>query len=129
MAKDIFMPQVLEKTEPIEGAINSIKKLSQNFEIYIITARTEEMLPYVKKWLKKYDIDKNIKKVMSSSFEKKQDICFKNDICFLCDDDFRHIIDKKVEFRVLFSKYKFTENEDFFNAKSWQEIEKILLDS
>lgn len=127
MSKCIFVPQILERTPPVEGAINSIIKLSKIYDIYIITARTEEMLESVKKWLEKYNINKNIKKVISSSYENKQDICLKNNICFLCDDDLRHILDRKIETRVLFGKKALANYEHFYITESWQGIEKILL--
>lgn len=146
MCKDIFTQQILENTQPIQNSINVIKKLSEKFCIYIITARTEEMISWVNNWMKKYSIDKNIKEVISSSDRKKQDICLENSIYLLCDDDLRHIIDNKINVRILFNKKKLSENknniinklnyknyremvafDNYHIMESWNEIEKFLL--
>ncbi len=128
MSNIIFQPEILYKTKPILGAIETIKKLSQKFNIYIITARTEELIKPVYDWLKKYDLNEDIQEIISSSYESKQDICSKNNICFLCDDDARHLIDKKVKIRVLFSTDKRKAKSDISVVESWYEIERILLE-
>lgn len=92
MSENIFIPEVLEKTEPIKGAIEAIKKLSQSFTIYIITSRPAEMIKDVNRWLINYDLRKKITGIFSSSYRSKQDICLENHIVFLCDDDIRHIL-------------------------------------
>lgn len=58
----------------------------------------------------------------------KQDICLKNNICFLCDDDVRHLMDKKAKIRVLFNIDKGMAKDDIRVVASWSEIEKILLE-
>lgn len=87
MSKIIFQPETLYRTKPVFEAVEKIKKLSQNFNIYIITARTEKLIKPVYEWLKEYDLSDNIKEIISSSYESKQDICLKNNISFLCDDE------------------------------------------
>lgn len=125
MSKVIFRPEMLYKTKPILGAIKAIKRLSHKFDIYIITARTEKLIKPIHDWLKKYSLSENIQGIISSSYESKQDICIKNNICFLCDDDIRHLVNKKVEKIVLFSTNKKTKD-NIRVAKSWDEIERIL---
>lgn len=127
MAQSIFLPEVLNDTQPVENAIETIKKLSLNYDVYIITARTEKLIEPVKTWLKKYNINQNIKEIISSFYESKQDICLKNNIYFLCDDDLRHLTDKKINLKVWFNKGELEKSEDIIIAKSWQEIENILL--
>lgn len=126
MSKIIFQPETLDKTKPILGAIKTIKRLSHKFNIYIITARTEELIKPIYDWLKKYNLSENIQDIISSSYESKQDICLKNNICFLCDDDVRHLVNKKVKRRVLFNTDKRKLKDDIIVAESWDEIERIL---
>lgn len=128
MSKIIFQPETLYRTKPVLGAIEEIKKLSQNFNIYIITARTEKLIKPVCEWLKKYDLSENIQEIISSSYESKQDICLKNNIGFLCDDDVRHLIDKKIRVRILFSTVKRRVKDDIIVVESWDQIERILLE-
>ena len=116
MSSAIFTKDILLKTKPINNSIQSIKKLSKIYNIYIITARTDQMLNDVETWLIKNDIYKCIKKIISSSNENKQDICMKNNIFYLCDDDIRHLKEKKIQKRVLFD-----------NKNSWKQIEEMLL--
>ena len=116
MSSAIFTKDILLKTKPINNSIQSIKKLSKIYNIYIITARTDQMLNDVETWLVKNDIYKCIKKIISSSNDNKQDICIRNNIFYLCDDDIRHLKEKKIQKRVLFD-----------NKNSWKQIEEMLL--
>ena len=80
------------------------------------------------KWLKKYDLSENIQGIISASYESKQDICLKNNIVFLCDDDIRHLVDKKIKMRILFNSDKKIVEDDIIVVESWDEIEKVLLE-
>ena len=53
MGEYIFTQETLMETEAIEGAIGIIKKIANKYDIYIITARTQQLILHVKKWLKK----------------------------------------------------------------------------
>ena len=128
MSRSIFTQQVLEKTKPIDEAIHTIKRLSQNYDIYIITARPQEMLKWVTNWLNKFQIDNNINQIISSSGKEKQKICLENNIFCLCDDDFRHVREKKIDMRILFNSNKMRNN--YKNIKvvnSWKDIEKLFI--
>ena len=134
MSKNIFTKKVLEKTKPIEGAVETIKELSKKYEIYIVTARTEELVQHAKEWLEKYKIDKDIKEIISSSFEEKQDICKRRDIFFLCDDDVKHLKKRIIIRRILFDKEgmvkinKGDKNyEEIIVVNSWEEVGKVGL--
>ena len=71
--------------EPVEGAIEAIKLLSQKYEIVIFTAKAKPDRPLVNgktraeliwDWLKKYDIQQYIKQVTS---EKPRAILYIDD--------------------------------------------------
>ena len=127
MSKNIYTQQTMDKTEPVEGAISAIKRLYNKYKIYIVTARPNEMLEWVTKWLNKYDIDDKVVKVISSSNEDKQDICMKNDIFCLCDDDIRHVCENKINMRILFGTNLKEQNySNLIVTNSWNEIENIL---
>lgn len=127
MGIHIFTQETLLETNAIEGAINAIKKIAQQYDIYIITARTQPLILHVKKWLEKNNIKQDIREVLSSSWEEKQDICYKNDIHFLCDDDIRHLEKEKIENRILFHQIKIPNYSGIQEVNSWKEIEKLLL--
>ena len=125
MSENIFLKSVLEKTKPLKGAVRVIKKLSTNHDIYIITARPKEMFCDINSWLKKYKIDKNIRKIISSAGKEKQEICKENDINILCDDDLRHVKENKIDIRILF-KNKERYNKELYYINSWRKIEKFI---
>lgn len=126
MSKSIFIEDVLLSTEEVTNALSSLKKISNMYEIYIVSSRTPNMLKSVKKWLKLNDVDKYIKKIISSSNRSKQDICVMNNIDFLCDDDVRHLLDEKIKNRLLFSSDKYQGNSSIMLVSSWDEIVDAL---
>lgn len=126
MSKSIFIEDVLLSTEEVTNALNSLKKISNMYEIYIVSSRTPNMLKSVKKWLKLNDANKYIKKIISSSNRSKQDICVMNNIDFLCDDDVRHLLDEKIKNRLLFSSDKYQGNSSIMLVSSWDEIVDAL---
>ena len=128
MSKDIFRPDVLDKTKPVTNAIDTIKNLSKYFEIFIITSRTEKMILSVNNWLKKYGIYDCIKQVISASFEEKQEVCLQENISFLCDDDLRHLVNKKIKTRILFGKQNISQK-DIIVVDTWKQIEDLCLNS
>lgn len=129
MSREIFTERVLLETEEINGALNSIHKLSKKYNIFIITARTESLILHLKKWLEKNNIQKDIFKVLSSTSDTKQNICLKYNINFLCDDDSRHLIDNKIRTRVLFNSNNNSKNinDNIIQVNSWKELEKLLV--
>ena len=96
-------------------------------EIYIITARPEKMFPDIESWLKKYNIEKDITKVISSTGKEKQDICNENNIFLLCDDDIRHLTNKKIQVRMLFKNNKKIRDDDIISLNTWRRV-KIELE-
>lgn len=128
MGKHIFTEKTLLETEMIEGAFKTKKKLSKTYDIYIITARTEPLILHVKKWLKKNHLENDITKILSSSWEEKQNICLDYNINFLCDDDKRHLKKHSIQNRILFNPFN---TSVYYNSieqvKSWVEIEEKLM--
>lgn len=128
MSSDIFTKETLMHTEEVKGAINTIKKLSKYYDVYIITARTEELILQVKDWLIKNELQDYITDIFSSSWEEKQDICLRNNINFLCDDDKRHLEKEKIRNRILFSEATdFLNHSDLEVVNSWNQLENRLL--
>lgn len=127
MSKNIFTEKTLLSTNPIKGAIDTIKKISEQYDIYIITARTQELILHVEKWLEKNNIKQYIKKILSSSWKEKQDICSQYNINFLCDDDKRHLKKEKIDNRILFNTARDSNCSQIKQVNSWKDIEKLLL--
>lgn len=130
MSKYVFNESKTEEILPIENAIESIKILSEKFDIYIITARNYKQLLWVENWLYKYDINKNIKKIISSSEEKKYklQICKENGIIFFCDDDVRHLeyAEEKEIVKLLFNNENLSQNNEIHTVVSWNELMNLM---
>lgn len=126
MSESIFTKKVLMETKPIKDAVSTIKKLSKNYNIYIITARTEKLITDVYLWLEKYEIKKYIKDIISSSYKGKQQICIEKNITYLYDDDIRHIKENKIANAILFNISHEKVNTKVQQVNSWKEIYKNL---
>lgn len=127
MSNDIFTKDVLMKTNPIEDSISTIKNLSEIYDIYIITARTEKLISYLNTWLEKNDIDKNIKGIISSYYKEKQDICIEQNISYLYDDDIKHLQKNKIQNRILFNPEKENTDIKIQQVSSWKQIQENLM--
>lgn len=130
MSEYVFREETIKRTYPVEGAIESIKKLAKQFEIYIITARNYVQLVLVKEWLKMYDINNEIKAIISSSEEKKHklQICKENNIAFFCDDDIRHLSYENSDniVKILFNNNKLLKNYNIHSVESWKDLLKYI---
>ncbi len=127
MSKDIFTKEVLMNTKPIKDAIDTIKNLSKLYDIYIITARTEQLISFAKQWLKDNDIEKDITEIISSSYKEKQEICREKHISYLYDDDIKHLKNNKIQNRILFNTEKEDIELEIQQVSSWKEIGEELL--
>lgn len=125
MSNEIFTEKSIKKVEPIIDAIESIKKLSNDFEIYIITSRTNRQILQVKKWIEENRIRDNIEKIISASEEKKDklEICEENGIVIFCDDDIIHLIykEKYGGAKILFNS-KIKHKNDIVQVNDWKEL-------
>lgn len=127
MSQAIFTEEILLKTDPITNSIKTIKEISSVYDIYIITARTEQLISYVKKWLQKNDIDKDIKGIISSSYKEKQEICKEKKISCLYDDDIRHLKKEIIKNRILFNQDITYKDVEIRQVNSWNQIKQELL--
>jgi len=66
--------------EPMKGAIDALKKLSEQYKVVILTAREDRKA--IRSWLKKYDFDKEIeitnKKIPAQAYIDDRGIRFTN---------------------------------------------------
>lgn len=129
MSEYVFCKASMERISPINNAIKSIKNLSKQFEIYIISARNQEQIMLLQDWLSKYKIDTYIKEIISSSEEGKGklQICKENNISFFCDDDIRHLICEG-EYNIV--KFLFNSKlctvDDIYCIENWNDIVNYL---
>lgn len=99
-----YIRQTLNKQEiaefkPISGSVSAIKKLSKDFELYILTARNTDIKNHTQTWVKHHypKIFKDIifsKYVIEGKFVKtKGEICKEMGISLIVDDNLEYITD------------------------------------
>lgn len=87
------------KALPVDGAIKSIKLLSENFDLFIVTAKPESLRDHTEKWIEKYfnDIFKDIHFAnhFDPKFAKrnKSEICKELGIEIFIDDSIDNALD------------------------------------
>lgn len=126
-----YLPYYATEYEPRKFASEVIKKLKENNEIYIITARNEEGLPkevygkmqeFVKEWLEKNNIeyDKLIFTVGS-----KLPYCLENNIDIMVEDSPRNLTEISTKIPVLCFDNPYNKNiegENITRVYSWYDI-------
>lgn len=126
-----YLPYYATEYEPRKFASEVIKKLKENNEIYIITARNEEGLPkevygkmqeFVKEWLEKNHIeyDKLIFTVGS-----KLPYCLENNIDIMVEDSPRNLTEISTKIPVLCFDNPYNKNvegENITRVYSWYDI-------
>ncbi len=92
----VFEEESTLATPPLNGAVETIQKLAEKFDLYLLTARPERRLVYARQWLINYRIERCFQKLLSSrlpdgGFILKLQICQENQLDLLIDDDSRHL--------------------------------------
>lgn len=97
--KFIYTGEYAKKAPEIPAAIEAIKMLSKNNELWIVTARPSNMIPDVLDWLSARKILSYFKGYLSSGDKHsllkrsptKEELCIQNNLDVIIDDDLRHI--------------------------------------
>ncbi len=93
-------------SEPLAGVVESIEKLSEKFDLVILSARGKDYIEFAKKWCKKNNIFDNLKDIKSSrgsdsktaeSSNTKTEIVKSLKALIFIDDDSRHMPAEPVE--------------------------------
>lgn len=83
-------------TPPLDSAVETIQKLAEKFDLYLLTARPERRLVFARQWLVNHDLEQCFQGLLSSrlpdgGFILKLEICQENQLDLLIDDDSRHL--------------------------------------
>lgn len=118
-------PENTFEAEPVEGAVEAIKKLSKNRDIYLLTGRGGFLLDGAKEWLKKHSIKDCIKVFLSSELAStpKMELCQEYEIDILIDDDPGHFKNKMdITGLILTKGYVYPKKPSVKYCKNWSEI-------
>lgn len=127
--QDIVMEVFPKDLDPQPHAIESIKELSKNHEIYIITAREPETLDLSEKWLKNHEVP--YKRLAFMKEGDKHKFIQEDDLDIVIDDNLKEItnwIGIVPHIIVLDHPWNQSLNVKnyFYIAKDWKEIMSII---
>jgi 5'(3')-deoxyribonucleotidase len=100
LIEDYYKTNYFKNIKPIAGAKENLEKLkSEGYELFVITGRSDKYKKGTKDWLTEYypNIFSDI--FFANTFDidntdtKKSDICIKNNIPILIEDDPHHLAD------------------------------------
>lgn len=125
------------KSLPVEGALEALSKISQYYDIHIITASPLDILPSIERWLEKNNVSFvagihcTRKNMQEKNPRKKIDIARELDISYMIDDA-SHIAEQFVASGIDFFLLTQPWNKDFnmdhvVRVENWGEIEKKIL--
>ena len=94
MCNEVYSRDTTLRLPAVPGALEAISKLQKNDQLVVITARTEDMLDSARTWLSKHFETSNLK-IIGVSVDKTQkaEVCHKQGVQVLVDDDERHLYD------------------------------------
>lgn len=126
----LYQYKILQSAKPKKDVQETIKRISNNNKIIIITAREKELKDITIKWFK----DNNIK-FDEIIFEKKDKIIAakENNIDLFIDDNYKICKSmSEIGIKALLMNSRFNskkELEQIIRVYNWKDIEKIILDS
>ena len=89
---DFYQTPEFKNVQPVAGAIEAIKKLKENHDLFIITSRTDDLLAETKEWIDKHFKDLFAQIVLTNHYSqtgesrKKSDFCDSLQIDIFIDD-------------------------------------------
>jgi uncharacterized HAD superfamily protein len=127
-----------KKIEPVKGSVEAILKLSEKYELVIITARPDMLKEKTKNFIEKY-FPKMFSGIHHTTilkerkFIKKSEICNKIGAKIIIEDHYKNALDcAEKGIKAIILDMPWNRNEDYSHsniehAKNWDEIIKILI--
>lgn len=126
MRKEIFTRENILAHPIVEGFDEFFKRFENN-EIYMLTVKTPNYIPYLIEWLHKKPFPYT-PQILTAYDTTKTDICKRHGIDIIIDDDIRHLreISSLVE-RIFFKpKQKSANLDGVVQVGSWKEVADYL---
>jgi len=132
--------QDIIKFKSISGSVSAIKKLSKDFELYILTARNTDIRNHTQNWIE-HHFPKIFKEIIFSKYlvegtfvKTKGEICKERGISLIVDDNLEYIIDcdkhgiKTIlfDYRGNYAWAKGDIPKKTNVAKTWKEVSEII---
>ena len=92
MGRTVYGEDHTAKAEPVTGAQQALRSLSEQGAVYVVTARDETLTAFSRRWLDQAGLMPYIRDVVPMGSERKVDIAKRLGCKVLIDDDQRHLI-------------------------------------
>ncbi len=136
--EDFFKTSYFSDIEPKEGAKDVLKKLKKNNELYVITARGDNMKKETEEWVEKYfpRIFSGI--YLTNKFSDdgkgttKEKVCDKLGIDIFIEDDIENVLEcaRQNSRKIYLFDYPWNQDDklpkNVIRIHSWKEIEKLV---
>ena len=132
--------QDISEFKPMPGSVPAIKKLSKEFDLYLVTARTKNVKKHTRDWIA-HHFPKMFKKIIFGQYRKEGDfkktkgeICKELGISLIVDDRIDYALDcYKHGIKAIVLDYKDNYpwskgklSKDMKKAKDWKEVSEII---
>jgi len=123
--------------KPLDGAIEAVKKLKQNNELYLITSRQDDFKEKTRTWIEKY-LSNTFEEILHSNAyprngisQKKSDLCDSLNVYALIEDNLDYIIEcMKPDRKMILFRYPWNEQrkkpKGIYAVSGWNEALKLL---
>lgn len=92
MASDVYNDTNILSREPVEGVTSALKTLARQFNIIILSSRSERQRTTTLEWLKRHNLGKFVSDMaLIGDDTNKLAWCLRAGVLFLVDDDLRHL--------------------------------------
>lgn len=91
MADCVFERESTMRTDPVPGAAEALRWLSERGEVHVVTARQPERMAYARQWCEDRRLLHLVARFSSSKGTTKEAICRALEASVLVDDDLRHL--------------------------------------
>ena len=131
MGNYVYERESTLQANEVSGAIDALRILSREAQLYVVTARPKWRIPYAREWLEKKGVLSCIEGFHTSMGSSKAAVCSAIGANFLIDDDVRHLrgVDVKGLFRILLQngrKNNPDSGSDVTFCRSWQDVLKFI---
>lgn len=93
MARAVYGEKETLKAPEIDGVREALHALKALGDIFVVTARREETLPWVAAWLTEHGLRGYLDRLILSEGEPKLGLCLNHNVDVLIDDDQRHVFE------------------------------------
>jgi hypothetical protein len=123
----VYSESVSADVPPVRGAVEALRRLSERWQIVVLSARSAERLKWAGRWLQRRGLTEAIEDVRTSDGQSKEDALNELEALVLVDDDRRHLTGLSPDgpVGILFGSRPHP-GEGLVQVDSWPAVERLL---